>query len=1234
MSLSDNNDSIDIDPHDFEVDLESVVAAAVSNIYNQDDNDDSNNNNDNDNEGDDYHEQEQRINQDDDVHEQQVDEDHDGAGDLHAQLESIATEAFEHNEQQQHQQPEDNIEPSYPQQPEQPEGEVPRNEPNDDQDISDDKPEGEGEVEHDEIQMDMLRELASSTANMFAQQSDDKPDEDGPSEVQNREGDKDDDVPMTDPDPVNEHYNEQTQQVLEHEVEREPKVRHPSESGSDLIVDNVQVISGDSPVNDKESADKSSSSNTQEPEQHEQDQPQQDEGEDQDKEMHDDNDGIAALQAAIAEALHEVPVEEEDTHMQSSGEHETESQAESELQHHQDESSEKNDNTTGKSTLERDHQLPSENANIADKSNDVNTLEGSDELSNVVAEALKSTFPEQHETRSGPAQDDQGQQSHVSSPEFQQQDYTDSIPAPESTVEHETRTQEEETEFDLQNVINDALQATVQKLSEGGNDEDQIEEQQQQQDEEDTQQKDAQMEDVNKTINEVLSSQNPRASKAAVSELSHADLSKAIEDVIYEETDIVSGAPVVPSTSASVDSVSGYTAEEHANMELSNVINEALANVEKSIPKPATKRPQKKKSVSKSTKSTIPPTDTAAGKPSQGSSVDYHRAVSEALDQVSTSNDPVQGSSGSGQSEDDVLKEALAEMVQSVVETNLFPNQQSKPSFTARKSSKKAPAKSRPRKQTSKKASADAAKGGSEQADIESFQWNEMMEKAMEMAMENPENLISSMNMNDEGSNAQKSSGTASTVASGSTSANRADVSPTSSVAGSGLTSSGTTLSTTFPSTVNISMSSDAIREAARQRVAQIQQKLQRDGKIPQTYFPATTLEDTPSQKQSKKQSTKKKGHLNELNPIYQQFQKPPPPPKGTTESSTFNVLTPSRTDASKLVRVPETKGTAPAFSSLTASELATGAHAAFKIVGTAPQSSTVPLQIVPRNTPLINSILSTVNLRSMDSAAIFSKVGEAKIKTIKSLVDSAASFVSGKSKFNNAELDEEERKERIRLENRQRKKKWRETNIERNRDTDLRARVIKRSYHLYRNPEDDELRKQWVATEFDKRKQKRLERERKMMIENKEDDSDSDSRDKPPPLFDLLKDDTVLSSIASVSSALGTQVTLDKMRSSDPLPAVSSTAVSLISAYLAATNGELNDEILGKEHKKKDTSQDKQTKGDGEKDNLTIAITSLVNSLNNMFTRFSQPATPPVPPPASLVASPISIQTESFHTK
>lgn len=105
-------------------------------------------------------------------------------------------------------------------------------------------------------------------------------------------------------------------------------------------------------------------------------------------------------------------------------------------------------------------------------------------------------------------------------------------------------------------------------------------------------------------------------------------------------------------------------------------------------------------------------------------------------------------------------------------------------------------------------------------------------------------------------------------------------------------------------------------------------------------------------------------------------------------------------------------------------------------------------------------------------------------ITSISNSVASAISSFSSRSKKGSIfgerfKTDSPEYKERIRLENRERKKRWREENAERNKDNDLRSRVLKRATLMF-GEKDTPDKKSWVDDEFNKRREKRIAKQKK----------------------------------------------------------------------------------------------------------------------------------------------------------
>ncbi|KAI8578446.1 hypothetical protein K450DRAFT_246851 [Umbelopsis ramanniana AG] len=73
---------------------------------------------------------------------------------------------------------------------------------------------------------------------------------------------------------------------------------------------------------------------------------------------------------------------------------------------------------------------------------------------------------------------------------------------------------------------------------------------------------------------------------------------------------------------------------------------------------------------------------------------------------------------------------------------------------------------------------------------------------------------------------------------------------------------------------------------------------------------------------------------------------------------------------------------------------------------------------------------------------------------------------------------------QKVRAENRERKKRWREQNEDRNKDNDLRCRVNKRANRLFGKAESAN-KNQWIQAEFAKRQRKRQEKERRKTAVN-----------------------------------------------------------------------------------------------------------------------------------------------------
>ncbi|KAG2237305.1 hypothetical protein INT48_009038 [Thamnidium elegans] len=95
------------------------------------------------------------------------------------------------------------------------------------------------------------------------------------------------------------------------------------------------------------------------------------------------------------------------------------------------------------------------------------------------------------------------------------------------------------------------------------------------------------------------------------------------------------------------------------------------------------------------------------------------------------------------------------------------------------------------------------------------------------------------------------------------------------------------------------------------------------------------------------------------------------------------------------------------------------------------------------------------------------------------SVIAAAANANNGNSNSSPKILKRELMNQKVRADNRERKKRWRQQNEERNKDNDLRCRVNKRAHKLF-GKEDSEHKKKWIDEEFLKRQQKRKDKERR----------------------------------------------------------------------------------------------------------------------------------------------------------
>ncbi|KAG7696053.1 hypothetical protein KL933_002361 [Ogataea haglerorum] len=435
------------------------------------------------------------------------------------------------------------------------------------------------------------------------------------------------------------------------------------------------------------------------------------------------------------------------------------------------------------------------------------------------------------------------------------------------------------------------------------------------------------------------------------------------------------------------------------------------------------------------------------------------------------------------------LESALAEMVQTVVDTNLFPD------------------KDAPKKHT--------------ETDLEQFQWTKMMEKAMEMAMENPEHLISSLNDADPGEKLKKKQ-----------------------------------TAKSKRSQINL-----AVQQRLQQQARALLAQQQRDRELRQR------LEQDKQQTQ--------KSAAEQLPASVLQFTVPTPPtsiPGPVKSGEKASVLE----QFQKFQRPDDNKS--PSVADTLAAQREKMLHAYAKQMSrTLPQASP-PAQSYAKKSEgsFLRTILSSLNLAHLDTSQIAEQISPPQLEAIRVSVSSAVDVLRSSQSLTKAAPNSSDKqespklddKERIRIENRERKKRWRVINIERNRDNDLRARVIKRAGQIFTNPEDEEIKKKWIAEEFERRKRKRLEKNGTdaPLVQSNELEHRSES------VAALLADPQVSANIHALYQTLCGAVPSD-----DKLATVSVLATSLAAAYVVS-NKSLSENLV------------------------PSIVSSLVNSLNNQL--------------------------------
>ncbi|CAK7897670.1 hypothetical protein CAAN1_04S00980 [[Candida] anglica] len=212
-------------------------------------------------------------------------------------------------------------------------------------------------------------------------------------------------------------------------------------------------------------------------------------------------------------------------------------------------------------------------------------------------------------------------------------------------------------------------------------------------------------------------------------------------------------------------------------------------------------------------------------------------------------------------------------------------------------------------------------------------------------------------------------------------------------------------------------------------------------------------------------------------------------------------------------------------------------------------------------NTLSSNQFAESSTTNSKELPLEFADIKLDSISVIRDSVISSVSNFTSKSWRVSSFLGEKpksdtpEYRERVRMENRERKKKWREENAERNKDNDLRSRVLKRAIAMF-GEADTPDKKAWVDEEFTRRREKRLAKQKK------DDDEKRNKNEYFDSTLDKEKENSLTHDPNFVKSVTDTFNILSGSASkSDPQAAMAATSVATATAaaIYAKTIGSLD---------------------------------------------------------------------------
>lgn len=204
-------------------------------------------------------------------------------------------------------------------------------------------------------------------------------------------------------------------------------------------------------------------------------------------------------------------------------------------------------------------------------------------------------------------------------------------------------------------------------------------------------------------------------------------------------------------------------------------------------------------------------------------------------------------------------------------------------------------------------------------------------------------------------------------------------------------------------------------------------------------------------------------------------------------------------------------------------------------------------------STELLVNLLSSVDLKNIKTSAMVQSLPTSLLELIKKSVSTSISSLINAPSAPIPSTADVSVEEKTKIENRERKKRWREFNTERNRDLDLKTRVTKKAMSLFPGEEHQLLRNEWISAEFAKRRAKRLLKEQRTREALP---FSADSLNLVP--YELIFHDIdIISKFVSIYNEMGGNITTDKILSSTMDKSVILTSITTVLAviFLTTTN-------------------------------------------------------------------------------